>query len=223
MEWDNVTLGNRQVSRVTLGNITVWEEGGDDGEYVIISPTALTVSSGYSVHNIAVTASTSDWTMEHESWMYATENQDGTVTLRVYQNTTEGIRDGYLDFYIYDIRRARLRVSQDRALKQAFPSEFSVESEVGDWAFGYLQEGDEFALAVIYRYTDREPSNTISYDVDADVEYDDAGDMIEENVSQSGSISPSSRFTYNGNTYIGEIITYFDNLSWVSVNNFTVV
>ena len=222
MNWDNITIGNLQVVSVHMGNLLVWE---NDGVSIIISPTSLSVASGYSQNTISVDSSEEDWDVySNDGWIYAEAIDDTTARIRCYQNPHEAERIGSVSFEYDGKTYATLVITQAQAPQEAFPTEWDVEDSTGDWALASMQVGTDTYFAVIYRYQDGRTHNTVSCTYDFEYEWYDGGWEESENVSDTISITQADTFYANGNTYYGELIcTVTDYVSGsIIINDFTI-
>jgi hypothetical protein len=213
----DITFGNLDVQTITLGNLTIWTRGGGGGGgdvQLSISPSSLNVSSAYSSNIIQVTSDDDTWDCESNvMWMTAERTSDTGASVTIYANTgSTASRSGVVRFKVDDVTYATLSVSQQGAAVQPFPSGWDIIDVDGDWALAWRETNNVYTFAVLYRYTDRNPS-TISVSYEIEFYYDDDGsEEYAEIMGDTLIEDDDNTFSYGGQTYYGRMVGYESNV-----------
>ena len=205
---NNITLGNLTVKSMYLGNIKVYPT--TTPTYINISTTITGITSAYTVLTITVDASDSNWTvMEQETWLSVvkTDSTHASITATTNPNTTT--RMGYVYFQIDNTTYATLTIGQAAAADTPFPEEWTVLAEDGNWAFVTMRYPDDTSKtipAVIYRYRNSAPPNSVEYTLDFTYLFLEDGDSVQDNIYEEATIEPYDTITVDGEYYYGAFV-----------------
>lgn len=211
---NNITLGNLIVKSIYFGNIKVYPT--TTPTYINISTTITGITSAYTTISITVDASDSNWTvMEQETWLSVvkTDSTHASITAMTNPNTTA--RTGYVYFQIDSTTYATLTIGQAAAADTPFPQEWGVLAEDGNWAFAtmpYPDDASKTLVAVIYRYRNEAPPNSVEYILDCTYLHLEDGDSVEDTIYNEYTIEPYDTITVDGEVYYGAFVDVLDSM-----------
>lgn len=211
---NNITLGNLIVKSIYFGNIKVYPT--TTPTYINISTTITGITSAYTTISITVDASDSNWTvMEQETWLSVvkTDSTHASITATTNPNTTA--RMGYVYFQIDNTTYATLTIGQAAAADAPFPQEWEIYAQDGDWAFAtmpYPDDASKTLVAVIYRYRNEAPPNSVEYILDCTYLHLEDGDSVEDTIYNEYTIEPYDTITVDGEVYYGAFVDVLDSM-----------
>lgn len=204
-------FGNCPILSMWFGNYKYYPAG----HSIVLDSTGASVSNSSSYNTISLTASTSAWTISSNVyWITPSKVNAGSAFYSVSANGMMQERTGIISFMIDGVVYATYTIIQ-AAADAPFPQEWGVLAEDGDWAFAtmpYPDDASKTLVAVIYRYRNQAPPNSVEYTLDCPYLYLEDGDSVEAIIYNEYTIEPYDTITVDGETYYGAFVDTLDSM-----------
>lgn len=180
-----------------------------------LSATGTTATSSSSTVYIGVTTNCTGWTVSSNVyWITPSKVNAGSAVCSVSANGMMQERTGIISFMIDGVVYATYTIIQ-AAADAPFPQEWEIYAQDGDWAFATMPYPDDVSktlVAVIYRYRNEAPPNSVEYILDCTYLHLEDGDSVEDTIYNEYTIEPYDTITVDGEVYYGAFVDVLDSM-----------